>query len=767
MWPPLLTLGALATVFVPTAAKADTLGDRSLLQAISAQADGDDTTAFKLLNAVLAQPHSGALWTAARFVATRSALNLGEHSRALSLLADLGQELPEVADFVLMMRGQALRQKLDWDGAKAQWELLLNQWPDSPLASEALYSVADSHLAVEHWRHARAAYRRALRAAPRSPRASVARFNIARIDERLQSWTDAARGYADIVYRRPSDFLAPQAAERLRLLIEAGRAPEPQFQTRLRRIDRLLAHRQLALVEAELTALGPLATTRSHQRALVYRHAQLAYRQQDFDTAIARFTQLVNSSHGIQRQSYELWLARCYSAADRIDEAIEQYLDAAKRHPTRRHGREALFTAAWLAYNGRQHERAIEMFGEFIGRYPTDPAVVEALWYLAWNAYRLDDLSKALTNLDRLVAQFPTSALVPQSHYWRGRIYARLQKHEEARVAYRAARQALPLGYYGHLATQRLRELDAIEAAPRETVVLASLAEKLHSPEPVTHEPTQENGFPPTSLIELPWGAAALDWQNPRGRRALRLITLGLHRHAAALVRDLPEVPGYRSNSVAYARARLLLGLGDYHAAYRIAAVAFRANVESQPEGDSLRYFQLAYPTAYMDLVHSAASEFGVSPLLILAIMRQESAFVDRARSWAAAQGLMQIIPPTGERIAEALEVEPFDTELLVVPAINIRFGAWYLNQLLAKYRGHVVLAVASYNAGPRAVSKWVDAAGALSTDEFVEEIPYRETRHYVKRVLANLGVYHALYGGAPLWVPDSLPSDYLDNVEF
>jgi soluble lytic murein transglycosylase len=101
------------------------------------------------------------------------------------------------------------------------------------------------------------------------------------------------------------------------------------------------------------------------------------------------------------------------------------------------------------------------------------------------------------------------------------------------------------------------------------------------------------------------------------------------------------------------------------------------------------------------------------------------------------------------------------------VPEINIRFGAWYLKELLRKFHGHPILAVASYNAGPQAVSRWVKLRAGVATDEFVEEIPYRETRHYVKTVLSNFAIYTEIYERKSLTVPTYVPESYLDNINF
>jgi soluble lytic murein transglycosylase len=155
----------------------------------------------------------------------------------------------------------------------------------------------------------------------------------------------------------------------------------------------------------------------------------------------------------------------------------------------------------------------------------------------------------------------------------------------------------------------------------------------------------------------------------------------------------------------------------------------------------------LAWPLAWDGLVlrWSAASGDGVEPALVWAIMREESGYRPAVMSTAGARGLLQIMPETGERLAEAAGV-PFQVEALFEPAVNIRLGALYLGQLGRRFPGRPSAAIGSYNAGPEAVSRWLEERPGLPDDEFVETIPYSQTRRYVKRVLRSRHVYRVLY---------------------
>jgi len=139
-----------------------------------------------------------------------------------------------------------------------------------------------------------------------------------------------------------------------------------------------------------------------------------------------------------------------------------------------------------------------------------------------------------------------------------------------------------------------------------------------------------------------------------------------------------------------------------------------------------------------------------VEPELLQALMREESALDPRALSWAGAVGLTQLMLPTAREMARSLRIRAPNAEQLQNPSTNIQLGAAYLSRLLQRFDGNVALALASYNAGEGAVSRWRSARPDSELDRWVEEIPLSETRGYVKRVLRSWNTYRLL-GGRPL----------------
>jgi soluble lytic murein transglycosylase len=161
------------------------------------------------------------------------------------------------------------------------------------------------------------------------------------------------------------------------------------------------------------------------------------------------------------------------------------------------------------------------------------------------------------------------------------------------------------------------------------------------------------------------------------------------------------------------------------------------------------RLLKVVFPFPYRDILMAEADRANVDPYLLAGLVRQESSFNPKARSWVGATGLSQIMPATGEWLAPGAGVSSFDPSLLSVPEINLRMGSRYLRDQLRRYGGKRDLALAAYNAGPSRADRWRRELGyGGDPDVFRERIPFDETRKYVKVVLRNAAIYRRLYGG-------------------
>ncbi|WP_346928863.1 lytic transglycosylase domain-containing protein [Clostridium sp.] len=152
------------------------------------------------------------------------------------------------------------------------------------------------------------------------------------------------------------------------------------------------------------------------------------------------------------------------------------------------------------------------------------------------------------------------------------------------------------------------------------------------------------------------------------------------------------------------------------------------------------------FPLEYEKSIIEYSEMYNVDPNLVAAVINTESKFVVDASSSKGAIGLMQIMPETGKWIAEKLELTNFKEEIIADPEMNIRMGTWYLKKLSDDFNGDYILILAAYNGGPGNVTKWLDNEKYSSDGENLHEIPFKETKSYVKRVRFNHKIYRYLY---------------------
>ncbi len=200
----------------------------------------------------------------------------------------------------------------------------------------------------------------------------------------------------------------------------------------------------------------------------------------------------------------------------------------------------------------------------------------------------------------------------------------------------------------------------------------------------------------------------------------------------------------------ARARASLLAEVGAF---VGDAEVPYRMARDHLPPG--IRAGRWAYPDAHASVLEPASRALGVDPALALAVMRRESAFVAGARSGAAAEGVLQLRPETAHRLLSILGISRAPD--LAEPAENLRLGIAYLALLSDRFQ-HPAAVLAAYNAGPAAAASWLPPGPGVPLDEWVEDVAYRETRQYVRSVMADWARYRRLRGEAPLPVLPSGP---------
>jgi len=526
----------------------------------------------------------------------------------------------------------------------------------------------------------------------------------------------------------------PHAVEAMRLLSFEG-TPSFTFEEQLMRAQALIAQgaptEALRQLEAATPGEGKDQPASEAKVALLRGQALLALGKEP-----EAFTQLdFAAARGPSATAAEAMMtkARRLMRAQKHGEARALMLALDTKYPGNGNAPEAAYLGSWLSLADGKYEQAVTDFEGFDARHPDSKKRDEGRWFRAWALFRLGRFDEARNGLRALLADFPKSSLAAQASYWSTRV-AQLGKLEQTPVQltrpdggeadparastdggvpinvakeYRELSRAFAGTLYGVMASERLRELS--QPAPRV----------------FTEAPRSLSATPPPSLA-----------------LAIELSRCGLLKDAAD---EVSRVVG----AVATAEDALVMGhalhsVSEFGAAHGLAARWLWGQVYTARKPEALA---LMYPRAYQQTVEASAAQVGLDPFLAWAIMRRESGFRPEVVSSADARGLMQIIPPTARAIAIELKAPTPAPDDLYAPEINVRFGTWYLSALIERM-GHPALCAASYNAGPSAVSKWMAQRGSLPLDEWIEEIPYKETRGYVKQVMADYVIYQQLYGG-------------------
>jgi len=373
-----------------------------------------------------------------------------------------------------------------------------------------------------------------------------------------------------------------------------------------------------------------------------------------------------------------------------------------RAHPEHPAAPAALIAIADARLHAGSRRRADSLYEAVAQGWPRSPVASEARFRLAGRALQRGDLPRASNLYNKVVQEGGPSTLA--ARYALGRLA--LERHDTAlaHTRWRALAQDDPLGYYGMLA--------------RDAAAMEPLSFRDPGP-PAARDPDVERVTETVALLD----ALAFDGE------------------ADALVE-------YATNREDYSAAQLLeLANGMLRCGRPTVASSLGWRVARTLSLDDPRVLRVIFPWPWRQIIEAEAREFDIDPYLLAAVIRQESGFRRAVVSPAGAWGLMQLMPGTARWTASRLGL-PWRERLLTVPGANVHVGAAHLAMLLRRYRGRVARALAAYNAGGRPVERWVRNPGASDAFWFVEEIPYPETRGYVRSVMRNRAVYEALYPG-------------------
>jgi soluble lytic murein transglycosylase len=635
---------------------------------------------------------------------------------AADALEATAAQLPLLADYALYLAAGAHRALDLTPQALATLSRLLEEHPDSRLAGPAARERANLYAAADMLPQAESAYRDYLDRESNAGLRREAMLELAHLLVKRENPAGAEELLRRLWVTWPESLEAARAGDLLASMAGAKPfTPDEQF-------ERALGLYRAGQYGRAAEALAPfLAASSPHAvRARLFTGIS-RFHLREYARAITLLSPLADRP-GPHRDEALYWIGRSHGRLDEPDKAVAAYRRLVATSPRSPWAADALYFTALNHIEDGKPAPAIAALSRLIREHPSSRFGDGALWTRAWLRYQQATLTRALHDLRHLHGRVRSaSRLWAQSLYWKARVLEQLGKRREAAEAY-GSLLAAPGDeyYYRQQAQHRLRQVgsgaEAVRAAARATI--AAMTDDAHLSIPKTQPAAKARLLHGLSLRD----EAAEEYWALAGRYADRPDVL-------------EEVCG------------ALLDLGRVERSVWIAKRLLRPMyLQSRSIEPVPRYWNFLYPLGYWDLVKEESARHEVDPFLVVAVIREESAFGERVVSRAGAVGLMQLLPKTADQIIKGDGASSPRPDL-ESPGTNIRLGTRYLATLLEEFKGNRAHALAAYNAGPHHVRRWLVTRQHRTDDEFIEEIPFTETQQYVKRVLGSYYRYRAQYG--------------------
>ncbi|GAB4382835.1 MAG: transglycosylase SLT domain-containing protein [Elainellaceae cyanobacterium] len=624
----------------------------------------------------------------ARYLLATDLIQQNRGGMALPWLENLEQEYPVLAAQILAKRGQAQAATGDTAAAEATWKKLIEQYPDDPATAEALFQLGKTN--SQYWDQAIAQF-------PAHPRSVEIALN------RLQQ--------------------NPKQPE-LMLLVAKHGLYVPNLVSVL---DRLKQDYASQLTPEDWEAIGfaywentnygsaAEAYAKAPPTALnLYRAARGAQLDERGRVAFDRYQALVKAFPKVEETG--LALVRMAPLAAKPEQAIAYLDQAINNFPEQ--AAEALSLKANVYQNElNSPETALQLQQQVLAEHSASDAAAELRWRQVEAHFKQGNTQSAWEWARQLVEQNPDNENAPKASFWVGKWAAQLGKAEDANQAFEYVLANYPSSYYAW----RSAVLLGWDVGDFNTVrqKLPQVVKPDFHPEPLAGSDTSKE-----------------------------LYRLGQHRDAWSLWQV--EFTNRVQPTVAeqYTDGLMRLGVSDYlDGIFMLSNLNFREKPEERQEFAAIKqqsgYWQALYPFPYTQTIEQWSQQRQLNPMLVTALIRQESRFEPKIQSVVGATGLMQVMPETADWVASQIDLKQYSLE---DPQDNINLGTWYLDYTHREYADNSLFAVASYNAGPGSVADWISRFSTSDADKFVEQIPFPETRGYVESVFENYWNYLRLY---------------------
>lgn len=552
----------------------------------------------------------------------------------------------------------------------------------------------------------------------RSPVRSDYEMDLGRAYEAMAEYAKAAQIYRNLYYTMPLAAENGPAKSAFDRLVADGQAQPASLAERKTRADLLMQARRAADAAREYRAM--LAVAPAEQQMAITVALGVALHRSGNDRESRSLLDTVSDASDPSNGQRLFALAEMARGADDEGQLASVLARMRQTAPQSEYLDQALMLAGNQYLLHQNYDRAIDHYRELQERFPRSPRASYAHWKGAWLALRQGRTAEAEREFEEEVQVYPTAAEAPAALYWRARLAEDDRDFGKARAWYEKLSSRFRNYYYSDLARTRLATIPNV-AAVRDPIL-----EKI-----------------PANVVPTSYSAVELPQENVRLQKSRLLQNAGMTDFAIRELQAAAAGAGWASIEM----ARIYQDSGQYHRALqtlkRNLPGYFALDVQQLPRP----YWENLFPRPYWAELKKNATLNELDPFLVASLIRQESEFNPGAISRADALGLMQLLPKTGKKVAHEMKVRNFSPNGLLSPPLNLQLGTRYFRDMVDHFGGRVEYALAAYNAGPDRVQSWLAQGNYRDIAEFVESIPFTETREYVQAIMRNAAIYKKIYG--------------------
>jgi soluble lytic murein transglycosylase len=624
-------------------------------------------------------------------------------------------------DYAYFFIAQAY-QKKDRSGEALQvYQIVVNYFQNSILVPKVLLGMAECHNSLKKHGEAVSTLRHLIVQYPEQELIPQARYLLGVNLEEEGKFEDAARAYQNLDLLHPDDDFAEKSLDRLDSL--AKKSPLAGYEAPAATIYNLgikyFKTSNYVKSKGYFTRLSQYYKKSTFYDEAVMMLGRIFLRKGRLRLAERYFKKTINLGKDSKPEAM-FYLALTYGYLGRPNATVYDLQKLVSMYPNSHVADDALY------YIGRYYKQqgspvqALQAYEKLVSSYPDSDMFGYALWLIGNMYYKAGDYNAAYKNFKR-VYKLPQNQASDRLYFWAGKCAEKMGNTPEAIAAYKTTISRHDHSYYGYRAREELKNYD-IQVEANSVPDISEIIGRIDgdSVETAGHE-----------------------------QKYLELMALGLGDEAAEEASFLAEkVPLSKKDKALIAKFHAYVKKGRYSSPMHFAEkkIDEAALAGSLSEIDP-HFWRFSYPRGYNSYVEKYAKMYGLDPYLVYAVIREESRFKERALSRSWAHGLMQIIPSTGRKLSNLLGIR-YSRWKLYEPRVNIQMGTYYLANLIKRFDGNVALALAGYNGGPVRVRRWLKQYKEFDIDEFIEDIPLRETRYYVKKVMKSYYGYKRTYSG-------------------